>query len=114
MENVTNWEQTFEKFPLWLKTLLNFIAWLIKIPNFVWNIPGLSKLKGIRLLVLSALGFIYTFLQSIDIDLMSEAICGAAQMMKVVCEPKLIIGILKAIMAWLALGLAIEDKTNKK
>jgi len=113
MENVTNWEQTFEKFPLWLKTLLNFIAWIIKIPNFVWNIPGLSKLKGIRLLVLAALGFLYTFLQSMDIDLLSQAICGAAQMMKVVCEAETIVGFLKGLMAWLALGLAIEDKTKK-
>lgn len=112
MENVTNWQETFEKFPVWLKTLLNLISQIIKAPNFIWNLPGLKKLKGIRLLVISALGFLYTFLQSMDIDLLSQAICGAAQMMKVVCEPGMIVGTLKAIMAWLALGLAIEDKTK--
>ena len=68
--------------------------------------------EPLRCLVISALGFVYTFLQSMDIDLLSQAICGAAQMMKVVCEPGMIVGTLKAIMAWLALGLAIEDKTK--
>ena len=64
------------------------------------------------MLLISALGFVYTFLQSVDIDLMSQAICGAAQMMKIVCEADFIISVTKTIIAWLAFGLAIEDKTK--
>lgn len=112
-KNSINWNQTFNGLPLWLSSTLNFVGWVLKLPNYVWLIPGLSKLKGIRMLVLTALGSIHAILLTVDIDMLSAAVCGISDLFKWNCDAQLIVSWFNKIMMWIIAALAIEDKNNK-
>lgn len=107
-----DWQSAYEGLPKWVTTVTNLIGWFLKIPNFIWVIPGLSKLKGIRLLLISVLAAIYTGLSAFDIDLLTKAICGIADLLKWNCCAQSIAAVFKALMMWLAAALAVEDKSK--
>lgn len=105
-----NWSEAYAGLPSWVLTVTNFVGWIIKLPNFIWNIPGLSKLKGIRLLVITVLAAVYTALSAIDVDILVQGICGIADVFKMNCNAQGISEMVKALMMWLAAALAVEDK----
>ena len=115
MSNKTNqvdWSGAYAGLPSWVLTVTNFVGWIIKIPNFVWGLPGLSKLKGIRLLIITILAAVYTSLSAVDVDILTKGICGIADVFKTNCNADTIAATVKAVMMWLAAALAVEDKSK--
>lgn len=113
-QNVVNWAEGVQKLPKWVQVLLSLIGQIIKAPNFIWNLPGLSKFKGIRLLVLSVLAALNEALTAIDINVVANASCKIAEMANKICDPSQISWWYHIITGWLIAALAVEDKSDKK
>ena len=107
-----NWSETINKLPNTVKSIGSILLVLLKLPNFLWMIPGLSKLKGIRMALLTTLGSIHAVFLTIDIDMLSSSICAISDLMKWHCDSELIVSWFNRLMIWILAALAIEDKTR--
>lgn len=112
MSTQKTWNESYDELPKFLSQILGFIGWFLKLPNIIWNIPFLSKMKGIRLLVLSGMAVIYNFMGGFDFNIIAESICGIYKMIGKECDPALWVKWLTIIYAWLAAGLVVEDKSK--
>lgn len=109
-----DWKESFKTWPKWIQLLLNFLASILKAPNFIWNIPGLSKLKGIRLIVITILLGFQEAMAGIDINVIAGVGCKVAESFDKICDPTLITRLYEGIMGWLGVALALEDKSDNK
>lgn len=109
-----DWKEGVDKSPKWVQAVLAGIGYIIKLPNFIWNIPGLSKLKGIRMIVLSVLVAINEALAGMDIQMMSGAACKVAELFNKICDPNTFVLWYNIITGWLIAALAVEDKSDNK
>ncbi|NOT37919.1 MAG: hypothetical protein HOP11_11125 [Saprospiraceae bacterium] len=112
-KNFTDWAGLFNKMPFILRGLGIVVSYILKLPNYIWSLPGLSKLKGIRMLMITILGSIQAFGLAFDVNLLSEAICNVAGLFNLNCNPEIFIAWFGKIMVWIAAALAIEDKEKK-
>lgn len=115
MSNKTSksWGDIFSSFPKWIQDSLKAIGWVLKIPNFVWNLPGLSKLKGVRLLLLTVLAVIYKLMSAFDYNILADTVCGMFAMFQKECDTEKIVAVITELYVWLAAALAVEDKSTK-
>lgn len=110
MNTQVNWSEQYSTLPKWMQTTLNGIAWLLSIPNFVWSIPGLSKLKGIRMILLTVVAVLYNVFGSFDYNIIADTICKVAAMFGKECDQQWWVNAFTMFYAWLTAALAIEDK----
>jgi len=107
-------QENWDKMPKWLQVILSGIGSFIKIPNVIWNLPILNKLKGVRLVVMSVLVGLNEAMGAFDHNMVAELSCRAAEMFNKICDPANIVLWFNIISGWLIAALAIEDKSETK
>lgn len=113
MENKTNWNKTLENMPTIITGIGSLILTILKLPNFIWKLPFLGSLRGIRMTLLTVLGSIHAILLTFDINVISTTVCQFADLFKLTCNSEIIVSTFNKIMMFIITALAIEDQQSK-
>lgn len=97
-----------------MKQIFEIIKWIAKSPNYIWNLPILNKIKGIRLSLLVALGALTKFLGTIDVDVLGNLTCTIASLLNRPCDSEGIATMITTVYAWLMAALMLEDNEINK
>lgn len=113
MENKVNWNNTMSNLPTIIKGIGSIILTILKLPNFIWKLPFLGKLRGIRMTLLTVLGSIHAILLTVNIDVVSGTICKIIELFNYECDTSVIVSVFNKVMLFIITALAIEDQQSK-
>lgn len=110
----TNTTNTESKKGVW-SVIVTVISSILKLPNWVWEVPLLNKLKGFRLILSIGIAAVFSIFHAMDWHIISEQICNLYHLAKPesLCDPGSIEIKIISVFTGLATSLKLEDMEEK-
>lgn len=110
----TNTTNTAPQKGVW-SVIVTVISSVLKLPNWIWEVPLLNKLKGFRLILSVGIASLFSLFHAIDWHIVSEQFCNIYHLISPegLCDPASIEMKIITIFTGLATSLKLEDMDEK-